>query len=60
MITPHPILAANLTFVIERAPIEGKVILCTLAIFSIFAWSVLISKALQMRRASKLNELFDA
>ena len=38
---------------------EGKVIMVTLAIFSIFAWSVMASKAMQMRRAKKLNGLFE-
>jgi biopolymer transport protein TolQ len=61
MIIPNPILAeSNIIYVVQSAPIEGKAILCILAIFSIFAWSVLIAKALQMRRAAKLNELFDA
>ena len=39
---------------------EGKAIIVTLVIFSIFAWSVMASKAVQMRRATRLNKLFDA
>jgi biopolymer transport protein ExbB/TolQ len=43
----------------KNATIEAKVIIVILAIFSIFAWSVMASKALQMRRARKLNMYFD-
>jgi biopolymer transport protein ExbB/TolQ len=39
---------------------EGKAIIIVLIIFSIFAWSVMVAKALQMRRANKLNRLFEA
>ncbi len=61
MTSMHPMLAeAGLSYVIQKAPIEGKVILVCLIIFSVFAWSVLISKFLQMRRAKQLNKFFDA
>lgn len=39
---------------------EGKTILLLLLVFSIFAWWVMAFKALQMRRAKKLNQFFDA
>jgi biopolymer transport protein TolQ len=39
---------------------EGKAIIIVLIIFSIFAWSVMAAKAMQMRRAKKLNRLFEA
>lgn len=51
---------SQLLYVWSRAPVEGKSILIILMIFSVFAWSVMVSKALQMRRAKKLNLLFDA
>ncbi|MGI8964863.1 MAG: MotA/TolQ/ExbB proton channel family protein [Limisphaerales bacterium] len=51
---------ANVSFVVRSAPIEGKAILVILALFSIFAWSVMVGKWLQMRRAKKLNLYFDA
>jgi biopolymer transport protein TolQ len=51
---------AGLMYVVKRAPIEGQVILGLLLVFSIFAWSVLINKSLQMKKAKKLNQLFDA
>lgn len=60
MTLPNPMLAeAGLSYVITQAPIEGKVILGCLLLFSVFAWSVLISKFVQMRRAKLLNDYFD-
>ena len=47
-------------FVIERATLEGKIIIGILMVFSIFAWTIMASKAMQMRRAKKLNRLFEA
>jgi biopolymer transport protein TolQ len=44
----------------ERATGEAKVIIVILAIFSIFAWSVMTSKAFQMRRARRMNHYFSA
>lgn len=46
--------------VFRHATTEAKIIIVLLMIFSIFAWSVMASKAVQMRRAKKLNRLFDA
>jgi biopolymer transport protein TolQ len=48
----------ELVYVWDQATVEAKVIIVFLAIFSIMAWSVMISKALQMRRAKKLNHFF--
>ena len=39
---------------------EGKAIIVVLMVFSIFAWSVMAAKAIQMRRAKKLNQFFEA
>jgi biopolymer transport protein ExbB/TolQ len=50
----------TLPFVWQNAPIEGKIILGLLLVFSIFAWSVMASKAMQMRRAKRLNSYFEA
>ena len=59
-----PLLAAEsgmrLTYIWDKATPEAKVIILVLMIFSVFAWSVMASKALQMRRARKLNHYFDA
>lgn len=51
---------SELIYVISRATPEGKIIIIILAIFSIFAWSVMASKAVQMRRAKRLNRLFES
>lgn len=42
----------------QRATLEGKFVIGILVIFSMFAWSVMTSKAYQMRRARRLNLLF--
>ncbi|HAV65528.1 MAG TPA: biopolymer transporter ExbB [Verrucomicrobiales bacterium] len=56
-----PILAASdLAYVWSKASPEGKVILVLLLVFSIVAWSTMVSKGLQMRRAKSLNRFFDA
>lgn len=47
-------------FVWDRATSVARVIIVVLAIFSIFAWSMMISKALQMKRARKLNLFFES
>ena len=61
MNTFMPLLAStDLFYVWQKAPIEGRVILVVLTIFSIFAWSVMVSKGLQMSRAKRLNGFFDA
>ncbi|MEY2429949.1 MAG: biopolymer transport protein TolQ [Verrucomicrobiota bacterium] len=51
---------AELLYVWRQATPEAKVIIVCLLIFSIIAWSVMIGKAVQMRRAKKLNQLFNA
>src|SRR5512137_1699539 len=50
---------AELIYVWHQATPEAKVIIFCLVIFSIIAWSVMIAKALQMRRAKKLNQYFN-
>lgn len=49
----------ELVFVWNQARPEGKAIIALLVLFSIFAWSVMASKAMQMRQAKRLNEVFD-
>ena len=49
----------ELVYVWNQATPEAKVIICCLLVFSIVAWSVMVSKAIQMRRARKLNYFFD-
>ena len=50
----------ELLYVWDRATIEGKAVIVVLILFSILAWSVMATKAVEMRRARKLNGLFDA
>jgi len=50
----------KLFFIFDRATPEAKGIIICLALFSIIAWSVMIAKALQMRRAKQLNQFFTA
>ena len=60
MNVPFLFAESQLQYVWSRATPEAKVIIVFLAFFSVFAWSVMLTKALQMRRAKKLNTLFDA
>src|SRR5687768_13100376 len=50
---------SQMGYIWSSATIEAKVIIVCLVIFSIFAWGVMVSKAIQMRRAKKLNLFFD-
>ncbi len=49
---------SELVYIWYQATPEAKAIIIFLVLFSIMAWSVMISKAIQMRRAKKLNSLF--
>ena len=51
---------AELPFIWSKTTLEGKGVVFCLLILSIVAWSVMISKVVQMRRAKKLNRFFDA
>jgi biopolymer transport protein TolQ len=50
---------AELVYVWEQARPEAKAIIVLLILFSIIAWSTMIYKAVQMRRARKLNHYFN-
>lgn len=50
---------SELVSIWNTATPEGKAIIVILMFFSIFAWSVMASKAMQMRRAKKLNGYFE-
>lgn len=49
----------ELVYVWSQATVEAKVIIFCLLVFSIIAWTVMINKAIQMRRAKKLNSYFN-
>ncbi len=48
----------ELMYVLRNATPEAKVIIFCLFVFSLVAWTVMINKALQMRRARQLNQFF--
>jgi biopolymer transport protein ExbB/TolQ len=48
----------ELAFIWDQATPEAKIIIVLLVVFSVMAWTVMISKALQMRRARRLNRFF--
>src|SRR5258708_5904198 len=50
---------AELLYVLEQGTPEAKAIILFMVIFSIIAWTVMVGKAVQMRRAKKLNRFFN-
>ena len=50
----------ELLYLWDRATLEGKVIIVVLVIFSMFAWSVMAAKGLQMHRAAQYNGFFSS
>lgn len=50
---------SHLQTVLVNATLEAKIIISLLVVFSLFAWSTMIYKALQMRRAKNLNLYFE-
>jgi biopolymer transport protein TolQ len=50
----------KLLYIWEQATPEAKGIIVILAVFSIFAWSIMASKAMQMRRAKRLNRMLES
>jgi biopolymer transport protein TolQ len=51
--------STQLQFVWNRATDTGRIIICVLAVFSLFAWWMMVYKANQMARAKKLNLHFE-
>jgi len=50
----------ELLYVWRQATPEGKGVIYCLLVLSIISWSVMIAKVVQMRRAKKLNQYFNA
>jgi biopolymer transport protein TolQ len=48
----------ELVYIWGQATTEARVIIFCLLIFSVIAWFVMISKAIQMRQAKRLNQFF--
>ena len=51
---------SELLYIWHQATLEGKIIIVILMLFSVMAWTVMAYKAVQMRRAKKLNLFFTA
>jgi len=51
---------SEIYYILTNATPEGKVIIGCLFLFSILAWSVMVTKALQMRKATQLNRYFSS
>jgi biopolymer transport protein ExbB/TolQ len=51
---------SELVYILTRATPEAKVIIAFLFVFSVVAWGVMITKAIQMRKATQLNRYFSA
>src|SRR5438128_10446367 len=49
----------ELPYIWDQATPEGKAVIVCLVLFSILAWTVMIGKAVQMRRAKRLNKFFN-
>lgn len=49
----------ELVYLWNQSTLEAKIIIVSLLFFSIFAWSIMVAKSVQMRRAKKLNQLFE-
>jgi biopolymer transport protein ExbB/TolQ len=53
-----PLLAGAFQFAMEKATVEGKITIGILVVVSMFSWTVIITKALQLYKASKMSKRF--
>lgn len=58
--TVTPLLANALSFALEKATLEGKLTIGMLVVVSLVSWSVMINKARQLYKASKMSKKFFA
>jgi biopolymer transport protein TolQ len=59
LIPASPMLASGaLQFAFEKATIEGKITIGVLVMVSLFSWSVIITKILQLSRAARATKKF--
>jgi biopolymer transport protein ExbB/TolQ len=56
----NPILANALKFALDKATLEGKLTIGLLVIVSFVSWTVIINKARQLHKASKMAKKFNA
>lgn len=57
-LTFTPLLANAFKFAMEKATLEGKITIGMLVVVSLFSWTVIINKALQLYKASKMSKKF--
>ena len=55
-----PLLANAFKFAMDKATMEGKITIGMLVIVSLFSWTVIINKAIQLYKASKMSKKFYA
>lgn len=55
-----PLLANALQFALDKATTEGKITIGVLAVVSMFSWTVILGKARQLYRATKMSRRFFA
>jgi biopolymer transport protein ExbB/TolQ len=60
LIAFNPLLANAFKFAMDKATMEGKITIGMLVIVSLFSWTVIINKALQLYKASKMSKKFYA
>src|SRR5436190_7343539 len=53
-----PFLANAFKFAMEKATVEGKITIGLLVVVSLLSWTVIINKALQLYKASKMAKKF--
>jgi biopolymer transport protein ExbB/TolQ len=53
-----PLLANAFKFAMEKATLEGKITIGLLVVVSLFSWTVIINKSLQLYKASKMSKKF--
>jgi biopolymer transport protein ExbB/TolQ len=59
LLTNDPLIGVNtFSFAWSRSPMEGRVIVGILLVFSLVSWTIMAAKMLQVRRSSRLNRLF--
>lgn len=56
----HPFFADAFRFALEKATPEGKITISVLALVSMFSWTVILGKARQLYRATKMSKRFFA
>jgi biopolymer transport protein ExbB/TolQ len=56
----NPLLANAFQFAMEKATTEGKMTIGALVVVSMFSWTVILGKARQLYRASKMSKRFYA